>query len=153
VRLDDEQDPIRSRVPVVEVVALKAEDWEPLALPEKARGVEAAALKGWLVQPYPAGIRTADQGKPFTRVSGSLRLEPAGADRAGRYALLRGKIKLAKGGDKESAFEGTLQAVLTFGLDAPGVKSVRAVVEGHYLYRLRETRRMPLVAAIESRPE
>src|SRR5262249_41685471 len=67
--------------------------------------------------------------------------------------LLRGKIKLAKGDDKGSAFEGTLQAVLTYGLDAPEVKSVRAVVEGDYLYRLRETQRMPLVAAIESRPE
>jgi hypothetical protein len=82
-----------------------------------------------------------------------LRLEPAGADGAGRYALLRGKITLAKGGDKESAFEETLRAVLTYGLDAPAVKSVRAVVEGDYLYRLRETRRMPLVAAVESRPE
>jgi hypothetical protein len=60
---------------------------------------------------------------------------------------------LTKGGDKESAFEGTLQAVLTYGLDAPGVKSFRAVVEGDYLYRLRTTQRMPLVAAIESRPE
>jgi hypothetical protein len=153
VRLNDEKDPIHSRVPVVEVVAMKAEDWKPLALPEKAKEVEAAALKSWLVQLYPAGIRTADQSKPFTRVSGSLRLEPAGADRAGRYALLRGKIKLAKGGDKESAFEGTLQAVLTYGLDAPGVKSVRAVVEGDYLYRLRKTQHMPLVAAVESRPD
>src|SRR6516225_7795995 len=153
VRLNDEKDPIRSRMPVVEVVALKAEDWKALALPEKAKEVEAAALKSCLVQLYPAGIRTADQSKPFSKINGSLKLEPAGVDKAGRYALLRGKIQLAKGGDKESAFEGTLQAVLTFGLDAPGVKSVRAVVEGHYLYRLRETRRMPLVAAIESRPE
>ena len=60
---------------------------------------------------------------------------------------------MAKGDDKESAFEGTLQAVLTYGLDTPAVKSFRAVVEGDYLYRLRETQRMPLVAAVESRPE
>jgi hypothetical protein len=153
VRLNDEKDPTRSRMPVVEVVPMKAEEWKALALPERAKEVEAAALKSWLVQLYPAGIRTADQRQPFTRVSGSLRLEPAGADKAGRYALLRGKIKLAKGGDKESAFEGTLQAVLTYGPDAPGVRSVRAVVEGDYLYRLRETRRMPLVAAVESRPD
>jgi hypothetical protein len=153
VRLTDVKDPFRSRVPVVEVVAMKADDWKALALPEKAREVEAAALKSWLVQLYPAGIRTADQSKPFTRSSGSLKLEPAGADKAGRYALLRGKIQLAKGDDKESAFEGTLQAVLTYALDAPGVKSVRAVVEGDYLYRLRTTQRMPLVAAVESRPE
>jgi hypothetical protein len=153
VRLNDEKDPVRSQVPVVEVVAVKAEDWKPLALPEKAREVEAAALKSWLVQLYPAGIRTADQGKPFTKISGSLRLEPAGADKAGRYATLRGKIKLAKGDDNESAFEGILQAVLIYGLDAREVKSVRAVVEGDYLYRLRGTQRMPLVAVVESRPE
>src|SRR5262245_33733448 len=119
VRRNDEKDLIRSQMPVVEVVGMKAEDWKPLALPEKAEEVEAAALKSWLVELYPAGIRTADQSKPFTRISGSLKLEPAGADRAGRYALLRGKIKWAKGDDKESAFEGTLQAVLTSGRDAP----------------------------------
>jgi hypothetical protein len=153
VRLNDGKDPSCSRMPVVEVVPMKAEDWKPLALPEKAKVVEAAALKSWLVQLYPAGIRTADQSKPFTAISGSLKLEPAGADKAGRYALLRGKIRLAKGGDQESAFEGTLQAVLTYGLDTPGVKSVRGVVEGDYLYRLRKTQRMPLVAAIETRPE
>jgi hypothetical protein len=153
VRRNDEKDPICSQVPVVEVVAMKAEDWKPLALPEKVKEVEAAVLKSWLVQLYPAGIRTADQSKPFTKIAGSLKLEPAGADKAGRCALLRGKIKLAKDDDKESAFEGTLQAVLTYGLDAPGVKSLRAVVEGDYLYRLRETQRMPLAVAVESRPE
>jgi hypothetical protein len=153
VRLNDAKDPTRSQMPVVEVVPIQAEDWKPLALPEKATEVEAAALKSWLAQLYPAGIRTADQRQPFTKISGSLRLEPAGAGGAGRYALLRGRFQLAKGDEKESAFEGTLQAVLTYGPDAPGVKSVRGVVEGDYLYRLRGTRRMPLVAAIESRPE
>jgi hypothetical protein len=153
VRLNDEKDPFRSQMPVVEVVAMKAEEWQALALPEKAKEIEAATLKNWLVQLYPAGIRTADQSKPFTKISGSLKLEPAGADKAGRYTLLRGKIKLAKGDDRESTFEGTFQAVLTYGLAAPEVKSVRAVVEGDYLCRLRGTQRMPLVAAIESRPD
>ena len=153
VRLNDEKDPFRSRIPVVEVVPMKAEEWKALALLEKVKAVEAAALKGWLAQLYPAGIRTADQRKAFTQITGTLRLEPAGADKTGRYALLRGKIRLAKGNDNESAFEGTLQAVLTYGLAAPEVKSVRAVVEGDYLYRLRGTQRMPLVAVVESRPE
>jgi len=153
VRLKDEKDPFRSQMPVVEVVAMKAEEWKTLALPEKAKEIEAAVLKSWLVQLYPAGIRTADQSKPFTKISGSLKLEPAGADKAGRYAMLRGKIKLAKGDDNESAFEGILQAVLIYGLDAREVKSVRAVVEGDYLYRLRGTQRMPLVAVVETRPE
>ena len=153
VRLGDPKDSVRSQMSVVEVVPMKAEEWKALALPEKVKEVEATALKGWLVHLYPAGIRTADQRRPFTQISGSLQLEPAGADQAGRYALLRGKIKLAKGDDQESAFEGTLQAVLTYGLGAPEVKSVRAVVEGDYLYRLRGTQRLPLVAVVESRPD
>jgi hypothetical protein len=33
------------------------------------------------------------------------------------------------------------------------VKTVRAVVEGNYLYRQRNLQRMTMVAAIESRPE
>jgi hypothetical protein len=153
VRLNDEKEPIRSQMPVVEVVPMKAEEWRALALPEKAKEVEAAALKTWLAQLYPAGIRTADQSKPFTKITGSLKLEPAGADQAGRYALLRGRVKLMKGDEPGSAFEGSVQAVLTYGPGATAVKSVRCVVEGDYLYRLRATQRMPLVAAIESRPE
>jgi hypothetical protein len=157
VRLNDEKDPFRSKLPVVEVVAMRAEDWKALAPPEKAKEIEAAALKSWLVQLYPPGIRAADQKKPFTKISGTLKLEPAGADKQRRYALLRGEVKLAKGDDKESAFEGNLQAVLTYGLDAPEVKSVRAIGEGHYLYRElrggRGAQRMPMVVAIESRPE
>jgi hypothetical protein len=60
VRLNDEKAPFRSQLPVVEVVAMKAEDWKVLALPEKAQEVEATVLKSWLVQLYPEGIRTAD---------------------------------------------------------------------------------------------
>jgi hypothetical protein len=153
MRLTDPKDSVRSKMSVVEVVPMKAQDWKALALPEKAKEIEAAALKSWLVHVYPAGIRTADQNKPFTKISGSLKLEPAGADKAGRYAMIRGKIKLAKGDHNESAFEGILQAVLIYGLDAREVKSVRAVVEGDYLYRLRGTQHMPLVAVVESRPE
>jgi hypothetical protein len=156
VRLKDEKDPFRSKLPVVEVVAMRADDWTALALPEKPKEIEAAALKSWLVQLYPAGIRAADQKKPFTKITGALKLEPAGADEQGRYALLRGEVKLAKGDERESAFEGTLQAVLTYGLDTREVKSVRAVGEGDYFYRElrgRGTQRMPMVVAIESRPE
>jgi hypothetical protein len=157
VRLNDGKDRFRSKLPVVEVVAMRAEDWKGLAWPGKAKQVKAAALKSWLVQLYPAGIRAADQKKPFTKITGSLKLEAAGADKPVRYALLRGQVKLSKGGENESAFEGTLQAVVTYGRGAPEVKSVRAVVEGVYVYRLpgtrQRTQRMPLVAALESRPQ
>jgi hypothetical protein len=152
VRLNDAKDPFRSKMPVVEVVPMKSEEWTALSFPLKPKAIGAATLRAWLVQLYPPGIRTADQAKPFTRVTGSVKLEPAGADKQGRYALLRGTVRLAKGDDKESAFEGTLQAVLTYRLDTPEVRSLRGVIEGDYVYRTRATQRMPLVATIGSRP-
>src|SRR5262249_10835766 len=120
--------------------------------PEKATQVEAAALKSWLVQLYPAGIRTADQTKPFTGITGTLKLEPAGGDKNGRFALLRGAVRLGKGQD-ESACEGTLQAVLSYRPDAPEVRSLRGIIEGTYIYRLRAVQRLPMLTVIESRPE
>src|SRR5262249_3856947 len=81
------------------------------------------------------------------------RLEPAGTDKGNRYALLRGEIRLAKGNDKESAFEGTLQLVVTYRLDGPEVRSVRGVIEGDFVYRTQGGKRLPLRAAIESRPD
>jgi hypothetical protein len=153
VRPNNEKDPSRSKRSVVEVVPVTAEQWQALSFPDKSREVESEALKSWLVQMYPPAIRTVDQSKPFTKMSGSLKLEPAGADRQRRYALLRGEVRLAKGDDTQSAFEGTLQAVLTYRRDSPEVRSLRAVVEGDYVYRIRGTQRIPLMAAIESRPE
>jgi hypothetical protein len=152
VRLNDEKDPVRSRTPVVEVVPMKAEEWKALAYPNTTQEIEARVLKNWLVQLYPAGIRTADQTKPFTKIAGTLKLEPAGADKDRRYALLRGAFRLEKGAD-ESAGEGTIQAVLTYRAAAPEVQSLRGVIEGAYLYKTRATQRMPLIAVIESRPE
>lgn len=142
----------RNRTPVVEVVPMKVDEWQTLSFPERSRAIEPDALRSWLVQLYPAAIRTVDQRKPFRTVTGSLKLEPAGADKEGRYALLRGKVHLAKGDDTESAFEGAVQAVVTYRLDGPAVQSVRGVIEGDYLYRMRATQRLPLRAALESRP-
>ncbi|MCH7687758.1 MAG: hypothetical protein IH899_13910, partial [Planctomycetes bacterium] len=69
-----------------------------------------------------------------------------------RYALLRGDIHLSKG-EGESALEGTLEAVLTYPRGSPAVRSLRGVVKGEYIYRIRGTQRIPLNVAIESRPK
>jgi hypothetical protein len=153
VRLNDPRDSFRSQMSVVEIVPMKAQEWKALTFPEKAKPIEAEVLRHWLVQLYPAGIRTADQSKPFTKITGSLKLEPAGTDPKGRYALLRGKVRLAKGNDQESAFEGQVEAVLTYRSHEAVVQSLRGVVQGDYVYRMRGTDRMPLVATVESRPE
>jgi hypothetical protein len=153
IRQDDPKNSIFSKLPVVEVVSVKPDDWKPFAYAPKGKDIEAEVLKSWLVRLYPAGIRAADEKKPFQKFSGTLKLEPAGSDDRFRHALLRGKIVLAKGGDTESAFEGRLEAVLTYRPDAADVQSVRGVVEGTYLYRARRTSREKLRVAIESRPE
>jgi hypothetical protein len=153
IRQDDPSNSVVSKLPVVEVVSMKPDDWKPLAYDPKAREIEAEVLKNWLLWLYPAGIRAADEKKPFQKFSGTLKLEPAGSDEKFRYALLRGKIILTKGGDTESAFEGQLEVVLTYRSDAAEVQSVRGVVEGTYLYRTRGTSREKLRVAIESRPE
>jgi hypothetical protein len=137
---------------VVEKIAFQTEQWQRLAYPEQAREIEADALKNVLVQMYPPAIRTADQRKPFTRISGSLRLEPAGSTVSERYAVLRGEVHLAKGDESESAFQDRLEAVLTYQNDSCDVQSLRGVVDGN-LYRIRGTQSIPLVAAIESRPD
>jgi hypothetical protein len=153
IRQDEPNNTIVSKLPVVEVVSVKPGDWKPFAYAPKGKDLEAEVLKSWLVWLYPAGIRAADAKKPFQKFSGTLKLEPAESDDRFRYALLRGKVVLAKVGDTESAFEGQLDVVLTYRLDATEVQSVRGVVEGTYLYRMRETSPQKLRMAIESRPE
>src|SRR5581483_7732319 len=88
--------------PVVEVVPVNTEEWKALAFPQQAKAIDATALRPWLVQLYPPAIAVADEKKPFKEITGPLELVPAGADKQGRYALLRGKIHLAKGNDTES---------------------------------------------------
>ncbi|HJZ59019.1 MAG TPA: hypothetical protein VKE74_29010 [Gemmataceae bacterium] len=153
IRQDEPGNSVFSKLPVVEVVPMKVDDWKPLAFAPKGKEIEAEALKRWLVRLYPAGIRAADEQKRFQKFGGTLSLEPAGSDDRSRFALLRGKVRLEKGGDIESAFEGELEVVLTYRHDAAEVRAVHGVVEGTYLYRTRGTSREKLRVAIESRPE
>jgi hypothetical protein len=153
IRQDERRNAIYSKLPVVEVVSMTKDDWKPLAFTPAGKNIQADVLKSWLVWLYPAGIRAADEQKRFQKFSGMLKLEPAGSDDMFRRALLHGKVRLEKENDTESAFEGEIEVVLTYRLDAAEVHSVRGVVEGTYLYRTRTTSRERLRVAIESRPE
>jgi hypothetical protein len=144
--------PEATKLPIVEVVPMTAEEWRPFTLPAEVTELAAAHLKDTLVWLYPAGIRTADESNRFRTFTGKLKLEPAGADKEHRYALLRGAVTASKASDKESAFEGTLELVLIYRLDSPQVESVRGVVSGDFIYRTGGIQRMPLTAAVESRP-
>jgi hypothetical protein len=153
IRQDERGNAVYSKLPVVEVVPMSKDDWKPLAFTPGGKDIQADVLKSWLVWLYPAGIRAADEQKRFQKFSGTLKLEPAGSDDMFRRALLRGKVRLEKGGDNQSAFDGEIEVVLTYRPDAAEVHSVRGVVEGTYLYRTRTTSREKLRVAIESRPE
>ena len=138
---------------IVEALPLKDEERKALAFPEKAREIESEALRSWLTQLYPAAIRTADQSRPFKTIAGTLKLEPVGQGGKSRTALLRGPVKLQRDGESESAFEGTIEAVLTYPADRDEMRSLRGVVEGLYFYRQRGVTEYMMTAALESRPE
>ncbi len=160
LRSNDDRHPFRIGPPVVEVVPMTPEEWRILSLPEgnAGRRIDPETLRNWLVHLYPAAIRTVDQSKPFRKMTGLLKLEPAGSSGESRYGLLQGAILLTKGegpaADAESAFEGTLRAVLTYPRGGSDVQSLRGVIDGFYIYRVRgDSRPVPLRIAIESRPE
>jgi hypothetical protein len=139
----------KGAAPVVEAVPMKREEWAALDWPAEPRDVSAEALKAWLIQLYPPAIRTADQSKPFTKLTGTLRLEPVAGTRT---ALLRGDVRVSKG-EGESGFEGKLEAVLSYDADPPAVRRLRGVVEGAYVYAVRGNSRLDLSALVESRPD
>ena len=146
--------PSRGTQVVVETIELKGAERNTLSYVNASRTIDAETLRRWWIELYPAGIRTADQSKPFKRVTGSLRWTPVETDSSSRVALLRGPIRLSRGGEEDSSFEGTVRVALMYGSDAPGVRSIRGVVEGTYLYRPRgRTVEFTVRAAIESRPE
>jgi hypothetical protein len=152
-------DPVQSMIPVVEVVPMKPNEWDQLLVSEGSSGkeIEADALRSWLVHLYPPAIRAVDALVPFRTITGRLKLEPSGSDEKFRYAVLHGPVQLTKdavrNGDTDSAFEGTIQAVVTYPRDVSRVASLRGVIDGVYLYRVRGERAVKLSAAIESRPE
>lgn len=133
----------RSELPIVEMVERK--DWTIFAYPGEEREIDASELRDWFAHLYPPAIRTEDQSKPFKSVTGKLKLRPAGKD----HAILGGEFRMTKGDDGESAFEGSLGAVITY--KGGAFESFRGTVDGVYLYRQRETQRIPLTAALESR--
>src|SRR5262249_1313839 len=127
-------------VPIVEVVPMKPEMWKMLTLDDgsSARTIRAEVVRDWLVQVDPAGIRTAGQEIPFKRVSGLLKLEPAGSDDKFRYTLLYGRVLLQRGerdegGRELSSFTGTLSTVITSSRGASDVQSLKGIIEGTYV--------------------
>jgi hypothetical protein len=140
---------------VVEPSPLGDDLKKALSYPAQPRTVEAEALRSFLVQLYPAGIRSFEQQMSFKKAIGTLTLEPAGAGAKGRYAVLSGPFQLLRE-ESESSVNGSIQMALTYGPNGPDVTSVRAVAEAIYNYRPHgkgPDTKVNLAAAIESRPE
>jgi len=149
------------QAPIVEVIELAREDWDPLEYPIQQRVIDASLLKPWLSQVYPGGVmeRTNQRTKKvyaIKDVAGQLTLAPAGVDNKNRYAILRGTVRLTDEGEDEFSFEGVLEIVLTYDMASPDVRTLRGVFQGSYPRHDRmhnRTRILPLEAAFESRPE
>jgi hypothetical protein len=149
------------QAPIVEVVELARQDWEPLQYPNQQRVIDASLLKPWISQVYPGGImeRTNQRTKKvyaIKDVAGELTLASAGVNDKTRYATLRGTVRLTDEGEDNFSFEGVLEIVLMYDIASPDVRTLRGVFVGTYPRHDRmhnRTRMLPLEAVFESRPE
>jgi hypothetical protein len=131
--------------PIIETVENR-DEWQTLAYPKASREIDAGLLSRWLSLCYPPGVN--EQLHPFGSVKGALTLKPTGPTEA----LLSGKIRMAKSEGDYELFEGTFEAVLTYG----AATTVRGVLSGIYWRFDAPHNRWSdweLTTAIESRPK
>ena len=149
-----------SGLTIVQPVPMTVQEWKALSFPEQRKQIDADHFRASLTEIFPAAIRAVSTPRApgsATKASGKLQFEPAGSDEKFRYALLRGPVNLFykptsgnRASETEPKFSGTFQAVVMYGLTTPEVHSLRAVIEGDYMYMPKNTFRM--TTTIESRP-
>jgi len=131
--------------PIVETVENR-DEWKTLAFPKTSREIDAGKLSRWLSLCYPPGVN--EQLHPFGSVKGALTLKPTGPNEA----LLSGKVRMAKSDGDYELFEGTFEAVITYGT----ATTFRGALTGIY-WRFDAPRNRwmdwDMTAAIESRPK
>ncbi len=118
------------------------------ALAKSARVVEAGELRAWFDQLVPPGVMDGMGGTK--RVSGTLRLEHAGDDRA----VVRGRVKIELDNRGATVCDGEFEAVVGYKGDEPA--TVRAVFEGVYPkadLKGRPNLEYAMKAVFESRPD
>ncbi|MBI3096716.1 MAG: hypothetical protein HYY93_00490 [Planctomycetes bacterium] len=146
--------------PVVEVATPTEADWKTMDHPDKARAVDASALKSAFKFMYPPGVMERQDKRTMIAwgvkdAEGTLTLSPAGSKGPERYALLKGKVRLTDEGPDGFSYEGDFEAVLTYAADKPEAVSLRGTYLAEYPRKDPKSdrpRRMPLVVAIESVP-
>jgi len=142
------------KAPVVEVVESSGRERKALSYPATARTVSASALGRWLEQIYPPAIMI--RSGQVKSVSGTLRLVAAGSKDRKRYATLQGDVRMTMDDGQDTAFNGTLEAVITYGATGTALASFRGVYVGIYPKPDRHRRRpmeIGLRAVIESVPK
>ncbi len=117
--------PMNYKAPTVEAVTTTDAEKKALAVPEKPRDVDAADLRRWLEQIYPAAIMDST-GKP-PALKGTLTLSPAGK----RAAVLKGEIVFTMDDRAKTEYRGTLEVAITYG-DGADFVSLRGRFEGMY---------------------
>lgn len=141
----------------MKAVTLNETEWSVLAFPKTKRAVRADALKTWMADVFPPAMKEmVGPNIQNEEVSGTLKLEPAGADKTFRYAVLSGEVRLVLADRTKVTHTGKLEMLLTYPLDTETVGSMQAVYEGIYPEtdpKQSRTTSRKFVAAIESRPE
>lgn len=142
------------RAPVVETKAWTRSEQQALRYPESARDVPAQALQRWLGEIYPAAIMDGPGG--VESIAGTLTLKPAGSDGSWRYATLIGEVRFVLNHEMRTSYKGNLEMVLFYRADSADFVRVRGAFQGVFPKPDKFNRnpmRIPMTAAIESRPE
>lgn len=149
------------RDPIVEVEPMTAAHWKKFSYDVTDKKVDVGVISNWLSHVYPSAQRGVPPLLTIQSVTGSLRWQAAGADQNFRYAILRGNFRMSGEGQTDGertgqqyTLTGTFEAVLTYGLDSPDVRSMRAVVDGSFPARDRGIEQQrKILAVVESRPQ
>jgi hypothetical protein len=145
------------RVPIVQAVAMMEEDWSVLSYPKTKKEVQAGAMKLWMAEVFPAGMKEmVGPNIQNDEVTGTLTFQPAGADKAYRYAIVSGEVRLVLAGRTKVTHTGKLDMLLKYSLDADAVVSMQAVYEGNYPEtdpKQNRTTWRKFIAAMESLPK
>lgn len=142
------------RTPVVDAIALSEVTREALKYPAAAREVPISALRPWLQQIYPPAVMDGLGG--FKHIGGQLTLEPAGANAASRFAILKGDVQFVLDNRVETRYQGKLQVVLGYGPNSAEVQTIRGICECTFPRQDPQGRvveSVTMTAAIESRPK
>lgn len=136
------------RTPIVEAVALTDVLRKSLRCPTVGGTLNAAQLRPWLEQIYPAAIMDGQGG--FQKIDGKLEFKAAGSDSTYHYAVAEGDVQFVLDNANGSSYHGTLSLVFKYRRSDKSLYSLRGVFEGDVP---KGPEWIHMTAAIESLPK